>query len=422
MDVYVESLQRNVRIDEDRPAFEGGEAKLFESPSCPGSLLRLPKRLDDEWVEKSTAMLKSPLAMANIGGGYAKLAWPQGGVYTTTTPREFIGVEIPKIEGCRPLNALWKDRSLCLRDRILVARNIAWAAETIHAEGHAIGDLQPANILVAPNTFVTLIDCDSFQFVTPSRTYRCRVGRGPYLAPELVKLHSLDSVDRTPDHDSWSLAVLTFQLLMQNHPMTAHFVGTGAGMSLLQRIEHGIYPYSRRCDPEYEPSPRVPPTDVLHPDVRALMQRMFIDGHSCPTRRPLVGEWRQILSRVVRNKRYIRRADKLLQDHDAMLHQPQAQPVSAACVSSGTGDWWRSAAICGIVAIGLVVGGVAGVLAYAQSQRSAAPVAPSASASPNEPLLPAGPSSPVHPASYSPKEYGVGRPTPPLWRRLAEEK
>ena len=205
MDLYLPSLQRVVQIDEANPAHEGGEAKLYEVQECPDSLLRIPKQLTDEWIEKSRAMLSSPLATASIGGGYADLAWPRGAVYTAARPRKLVGVEIPKIVGRRPLNTLWQSPSVSFQDLLLTARNIAWAAEAIHAEGHVIGDFHPGNILVAPNTLVTIIDCDSFHFVTPTRVFRCGCGRPLYLTPELLALPSLRNADRTPDQDAWGI-------------------------------------------------------------------------------------------------------------------------------------------------------------------------------------------------------------------------
>ena len=421
MDLDLPSIQQTVQIDEAHPDYEGGGAKLYKAAQCPGSLIRIPKKLTDEWIDKVTAMRSSSLATVSIGGGYADLAWPQGLVYTAGTPRKLVGVELPKIEGRRPLNTLWQSQSVPFRDLLLTARNIAWAADVIHAAGHVIGDFHPGNILVAPNTFVTIIDCDSFHFVTPSRVFHCGCGRPIYLTPELLALKTLAAVDRTPDQDAWAFAVLTFQLLTGNHPMTSHHVGSGTKLSLPKRIEKGLYLYSGKCVPDYEPSPMVPPIDVLHDDLQDLMHRMFIDGHRHPSNRPLVGEWQEVLERCIGNKKYVRMAEVVLSDHRTLLQQLSLQhvvpgmvsPTAATTTATRSRRRWavRSAIAAGTAA-------AIGIPAFIAYERSLAVPSPTTDERRGADRWT---TSPLPPATYSVEEYGVGRPTPDLWHRLADE-
>jgi DNA-binding helix-hairpin-helix protein with protein kinase domain len=56
------------------------------------------------------------------------------------------------------------------------ARNVAAAFDAIHAYGHVIGDVNQKNAIVASNSVVKLIDCDSLQIAASGKLYLCEVG------------------------------------------------------------------------------------------------------------------------------------------------------------------------------------------------------------------------------------------------------
>ncbi len=88
--------------------------------------------------------------------------------------------------------------------------------------GCVVGDINHSGILVSSQALVTLIDSDSFQFRSNSRTYRSLVGVAEYTPAELQGV-SFERTDRTTNHDAFGLAVLLFQLLFlgRHHTLAA---------------------------------------------------------------------------------------------------------------------------------------------------------------------------------------------------------
>ena len=130
-----------------------------------------------------------------------------------------------------------------------------------------MGDINERNIGVEPTRGdVSIMDCDSFQVRdVKSRTiYRCKVGSPNYTAPELLRqmkgrcnkkqcpggptVHDVGfpCVIRNQEHDRFGLAVIAFQLLMdEHHPFSCQIIGPDAGVTEVKdKIERGYYPYS----------------------------------------------------------------------------------------------------------------------------------------------------------------------------------
>jgi DNA-binding helix-hairpin-helix protein with protein kinase domain len=100
-----------------------------------------------------------------------------------------------------------------------VARNLATAFLKLHEAGLVVGDVNEGNILVNSSGLIAFIDCDSFQVQGPKGYYFCEVGVPRYTPPELLKHGSFERTARTANTDSFSMAVLIFQLLfLGRHP------------------------------------------------------------------------------------------------------------------------------------------------------------------------------------------------------------
>jgi DNA-binding helix-hairpin-helix protein with protein kinase domain len=108
---------------------------------------------------------------------------------------------------------------------LYVATNIARATATIHKHGFVIGDLNPKNILVTRQATVHLLDCDSFQITADGKQFRCEGGFPEYTPPELQGV-AFRETERLPQHDSFGLAIIIFQLLfMGRHPFSGRYQG-----------------------------------------------------------------------------------------------------------------------------------------------------------------------------------------------------
>ncbi|MCG8584042.1 MAG: serine/threonine protein kinase [Pirellulales bacterium] len=106
----------------------------------------------------------------------------------------------------QPLAATW------------IARQIATALDALHGENWLHGDLKPANIHVAPNGHVTLLDLGFAQKPTVSHpTESAGVGTGHYLAPEVL----LTNHGRDIRSDIYSLGAVLYEILTGHPPFEA---------------------------------------------------------------------------------------------------------------------------------------------------------------------------------------------------------
>jgi tetratricopeptide (TPR) repeat protein len=171
---------------------------------------------------------------------------------------------------------------------IHVAANFARAVAAIHEHGLVIGDVNPRNALVTRKGTVFLLDCDSFQVSIEGRVFRCEFGVPEYTPPELQET-PFREIDRKPEHDCFSLAVVIFQLLfLGRHPFSGRFLGEGE-MSLERAIRELRFAYA--ADAESRQMRRPPGTLALaaiSPAIADLFGRVFT---STSADRPKAGDW-----------------------------------------------------------------------------------------------------------------------------------
>jgi DNA-binding helix-hairpin-helix protein with protein kinase domain len=214
--------QKGNRYSVGREVGRGGEGTVYEVKE---DLLLVVKIYNEQLAKDKALKLQHMVAMQDAD--LNKLtAWPLDLVYDST--RQIAGFVMRKLEGFVPLHMLFSpiDRKRLFPDMgynflIHVARNLATAFHKIHEAGIVIGDVNEGNILVNANGIISLIDCDSFQVKNGSTYHFCEVGILRYTPPELLNLGTFTEVVRTSNTDSFSLAVLIFQLLfLGRHPFT----------------------------------------------------------------------------------------------------------------------------------------------------------------------------------------------------------
>jgi DNA-binding helix-hairpin-helix protein with protein kinase domain len=172
---------------------------------------------------------------------------------------------------------------------IHVARNLCQVFASLHGLGHVIGDVNHDNIRVNSKGLIRLIDCDSFQIVENGQRFRCTVGTSTHTPPELQS-RPLNTVDRTPVHDAFGLAVVLFQLLfMGRHPFAGRYRGPGE-MPLEQAIAEYRFAYGpAAATRQMEPPPNTVGLDLVTPTLANMFRRAFEKG---PTElRPRPDEW-----------------------------------------------------------------------------------------------------------------------------------
>lgn len=199
---------------------KGGEGAVYELRSHNGLVL---KKYNEILTSDKIAKLKLMVSMRTPAiETYA--AWPVDVVRDSTG--FFCGFVMKKLSGYLPLHMVFSpmDRKKMFPDKgynflVHVARNLATAFFKLHEAGLVVGDVNEGNILISASGMVAFIDCDSFQVRGNDQYYYCEVGVPRYTPPELLKKGSFEQVVRTVNTDSFSLAVLIFQLLfLGRHP------------------------------------------------------------------------------------------------------------------------------------------------------------------------------------------------------------
>jgi DNA-binding helix-hairpin-helix protein with protein kinase domain len=262
-------------------------------------------------LDKVAAMVASPPEDAVQPSEFVALTWPlhilvsDGGSVGYVMPRidTTTAVEIHTVSNpsnrVNPLPSApqWTKAATWFH-LVNVAANLCLAADAAHRLGAVIGDFQERNILVADDTRVTLVDCDSMQFTdTSARQYLCGVGRPEFTAPELAHAN-LRTTARDIASDLFALAVHIHLLLMAgNHPfMRGTWTGDGDQPDALTLAKAGHW--AGGWNSPLHTHPLTPPVTFLPNGIQQLFNRAFTTGAHDPALRPSAAEWRAALLRI----------------------------------------------------------------------------------------------------------------------------
>jgi len=173
------------------------------------------------------------------------------------------GFVMKKLDDYVPLHMLFgpMDRKKIFPDKgynflVHVARNIASAFHTLHAAGLVVGDVNEGNLLVNKQGMVAFIDCDSFQIADGNNYYYCEVGVPRYTPPELLRLSTFENVVRTTATDSFSMAILIFQLLFLGRHPFAGINHTNEDIGEEVAIQRQLFAWSTRSRQQLLTPPR----------------------------------------------------------------------------------------------------------------------------------------------------------------------
>ena len=225
-------------------------------------------------------------------------------IETVNANGTFVGFTMRKVLGSKPMHQLCTpgDRKnefpeAHFRFLVRVALNFTRAVASIHTLGAIIGDINKSGALVDQKGLVTIIDSDSFQYRSGSQLYRCRVGKVEYTPSELQG-KSLETVNRTIDHDGFGLAVIEI-LFMGRHPFSGFYTGTGNQRTISEAIQEGRFAYSQnRSLTQMEPPPHVPVLTDIPMDMAVAFQRAFRSPTSKVEARPTAAEWIPLLEKM----------------------------------------------------------------------------------------------------------------------------
>ena len=186
------------------------------------------------------------------------------------------------------------------RFRVAAARNLAAAVAALHAAGHYVVDLKPANVHVYRDTgFVAILDCDGFSVAGPDgERFPAHQYTDGYIAPEALTSRALPEA-LGESQDRFALAVIVFRLLNGGlHPFQGvPRPGADVPATNGERVAAGLYPYRGTGGGTDELAP--PPSSrysAFDAETQALFDRAF---DAPPVRRPTAAVWRTHLSTLL---------------------------------------------------------------------------------------------------------------------------
>jgi WD40 repeat protein len=278
----------------------GGEGVIFRVIGDEDLLAKVYSPLPHPGYESKLKWMSSNPPKNPSNDQTPHLAWPMELLYDEKN--NFTGYLMPYLKDTVPILDVFnpRRRTLKLPDFTRkhlhrAARNLAAMLASIHARDYVVGDLNESNILIDSSAMVALIDNDSFQVQSHLGgqiiVYPCPVGKPEYTPPELQDKLLSDTL-RRPEHDSFALGVLIFQLLMNgNHPFRSRWLRAGDPPSMEEKIKRGYFPYARTFRRYAAPPPNAPTLRVLHPALYNLVLRCFVDGSRDVRLRPSPMEW-----------------------------------------------------------------------------------------------------------------------------------
>ncbi len=292
MTLFVDDCQRPVSLG--RELGRGGEGAVYDIAGSSGLVAKIYAAAPDgEHVAKLHALISQ-----NSPAVEAVCAWPRWLLWRRGLASP-AGFAMRKVEQTEPLDSLISPSQrrqtfpgADWRFVVRAARNLAEAVNELHNNRVIIGDLNETNVRVGRDAMVRFIDCDSFQVADGTRVFRSPVASLLYCAPELQGI-DVSRVNRTADHDAFSLAVLIFRLLfLGRHPFAGRQTSGGDQPDIQQLIAQYKFAFGAAASRHNV----TPPPDALRltqipNSVSQLFERAFAPRGSSNPSRPTAAEW-----------------------------------------------------------------------------------------------------------------------------------
>lgn len=276
----------------------GAQGVVFRVDGQPGFAIKLLERPGDltriEQVRRlplDGVQLARPISIIREGGaGYLMpLAGDMQPLAEPYLPREFGPRETRGTD--------WYRSTGGIKRRLAIAANVAQCLAALHERGLAYVDLNPNNVMVSEDISrdeTWLIDTDNLTSRANPRAYI--LGFPGYAVPERIAKNAPPSTLA----DAYTLAVLTFRLLVLSHPLEGVAAEALDGHEAAEAINRGLLPYVG--DPQ-DDSNRLPSKNLssklfasaLSGRMHQLFQETFGEGKLDPLKRPGAARWRDAL-------------------------------------------------------------------------------------------------------------------------------
>jgi serine/threonine protein kinase len=274
---------------------EGGQGKVFKS-NYKNVLIKMSKFPDSDprtlqWNRQLEWVTRQNLEGLNIARPRILINKPRRG-YVMELMDGLEPLQNLIQESCEKLQSgdglLGFVNSGGLRRRLKILANLARLLAQLHGRALAFGDLSPSNIFVSQSLDqgeVWLIDCDNI--CAMSRAGGSKLWTPDFGAPEIMRGESgINTLT-----DSWSFAVIAFQLLTLLHPLKGDFVENGP-VEDVDRALRGELPWvGHPTDKKNESTIGLPGHYVLTPKLFSLFEQCFNLGLNIAEERPSMAEW-----------------------------------------------------------------------------------------------------------------------------------
>lgn len=277
---------------------KGGQGIVFKT-QYPDILIKLVNKAwsfnkQNSWLDKIRLLMTQNLHGLNIAYPITLIEQPRAGYV------------MKLMDGLYPLSKLLEQFQIdgvasyaptgSLLRRLKILAKLAHTLAELHGRGLVYGDLSPHNIFISQNTEfseVWLIDCDNISAL--SRLSQQKIHTPDYGAPEIMREESgINSYT-----DSWSFAVIAYQLLTGNHPLKGDLVINGDVELENKALRGEIAWVNDSKDSSNHLSGDSLYDLVCDKYLKELFHRCFEAGLNHPAERPGLSEWAEILENTV---------------------------------------------------------------------------------------------------------------------------
>jgi DNA-binding helix-hairpin-helix protein with protein kinase domain len=285
----------------EHPLAQGGEAAVYTVARHPNVVVKL---YHDRVLQGRRDTLKKKIdalceATFDPFKKHDALSWPRFPVFDDQgrwrgyAMRRAKGVSMNRLAHAMAYREHFP--KLTRADIVSYLISLVEVVELLHARGVLIGDYNLQNFLCDPNSHaVALIDCDSWQVTTDSKTFRCAVAAPDMLAPELHG-KQLAMVNRTLESEYFSLAIVLFKALM----LGRHPYDVVGGEGPVENIRRGYCPYGIGGGG----IPKGPWYNIwshLPYSIKEQFCTTFKEGVNDPSKRTTTAQWKELLVRYRR--------------------------------------------------------------------------------------------------------------------------
>lgn len=277
---------------------EGGQG-IVAKTQHPDILVKLVNKtwsIDKQnvWLDKIRLLMAQNLHGLNIAHPIAIIEKPRAGYV------------MKLMDGLHPLSDLlhqFQEKNIesyaptgGLLRRFKILAKLARTLAELHGRGLVYGDLSPYNVFISQDICfdeVWLIDCDNITAL--SRLSWQKIHTPDYGAPEIMREESgINSYT-----DSWSFAVIAYQLLTGNHPLKGGLVINGDVELEESALRGEIAWINDSQDDGNRANFGLPYELVCDKYLKDLFERCFGMGLNKPAERPSLSEWAEVFENAV---------------------------------------------------------------------------------------------------------------------------